>query len=104
MMSALKGRSDEIDSLILYTEVAYIHLNADLIHTKYAYMKRDVAKYRNELIALARESAEDAKRLSYLASLDPTVGYEASNHYFYTSHLLREKLLNCDKLIRKLEG
>ena len=104
MMSALKGRSNEIDSLILYTEVAYIHLNADLIQTKYAYMKRDIKRNKNEIIALVRESAEDARRLSYLASLDPTIGYEASNHYFYSAHLLREKVLNCDKLIRKLEG
>lgn len=33
-------------------------------------------------------------------SLDPTVGYEASNHYFFTKNTLLEKLINCDCIIR----
>ena len=66
-------------------------------------MKRDAKKYKAELIALAKESAEDAKALALLAKDDATIGYEASNHYFYTPHLLREKLLNVEKFIAEIE-
>ena len=66
-------------------------------------MKRDVKKYKSELIALAMESAEDARSLALLAKEDATIGYEASNHYFYTPHLLREKLLNSNKFINEIE-
>ena len=97
------GARGDIDALIRYAETAYIHLHADLIHTKYAYMKRDVKKYKNELIALAKESEEDARTLALLAKDDATIGYEASNHYFYTPHLLREKLLNTEKFIAAIE-
>ena len=103
ILKEAKGARADIDDLIRYAEVAYIHLHADLIHTKYAYMKRDVVKYKNELIALAKESAEDAKDLALLAKADATIGYEASNHYFYTPHLLREKLLNVEKFITQIE-
>ena len=104
ILKQVAGKNKEVDDLIRYAEVAYIHLRADLIHTKYAYMKRDIRKYKNELIALARESAEDAKELSLLAKYDATIGYEASNHYFYTPHLLREKLLNTEKFINDLNS
>lgn len=103
ILKEAEGKDKDIDDLIRYAEAAYIHLHADLIHTKYAYMKRDIRKYKNELIALARESAEDAKALALLAKEDSAIGYEASNHYYYTPHLLREKLLNTDKFIKEIE-
>lgn len=103
ILKEAEGKSADVDDLIRYAEVAYIHLHADLIHTKYAYMKRDAKKYKSELIMLAKESAEDAKKLSLLAKEDATIGYEASNHYFYTPHLLREKLLNSEKFIKEIE-
>jgi hypothetical protein len=98
-----RGKSSDVDDLIRYAEVAYLHLRADLLHTKYAFMKRDIKKYKNELISLAKESAEDAKKLASLAAEDATIGYEASNHYYYTPHLLREKLLNAEKFIKEIE-
>ena len=103
ILKEAEGERCDIDDLIRYAEAAYLHLRADLIHTKYAYMKRDAKKYKAELIALAKESAEDAKALALLAKDDATIGYEASNHYFYTPHLLREKLLNVEKFIAEIE-
>jgi hypothetical protein len=43
-------------------------------------------------------------RLAELAAEDPTVGFEASNHYYYTPHLLRERVLNCRRLLEELES
>ena len=33
---------------------------------------------------------------------NPTVGYESSNHYFFTRSDLMEKVLNCRYLAEKL--
>lgn len=104
ILATLSGKGGELDDLIRYTRVAYLHLHADLIHTKYAYMKRDIPKYKDELAELVRQSAEDAKELLGLAAKDATVGYEASNHYLYTPHLLKEKVINCAKLLAELEA
>ena len=32
---------------------------------------------------------------------NPTIGYESSNHYFYTRQTLLEKVLNCRYLLKK---
>ena len=103
MLRALEGKNLELDSLIRFTEAAYIHLNADLIQTKYAYLKRSVKENKEELSSLIRESRDDALRLAELASLEPTIGFEASNHYYYSPRLLIEKALNADKLLGQLE-
>jgi len=39
-----------------------------------------------------------AQSLHRLMNLDSRIGYEASNHYFYTSRDLQEKVLNCLEL------
>ena len=45
---------------------------------------------------------EDEKRLAYeaidLMARNATIGYESSNHYFYTKSNLMEKIVNCDYL------
>ena len=35
---------------------------------------------------------------------DGRIGFEASNHYYYTANLLKEKIINMDKLISELLG
>ena len=97
-------KTKRVDELLLFSLVAYRHLECDLLQTKYAFMKRDINKYRGELKDLIKSAKENAKALLVLSSKDARVGYEASNHYFYTPNLLKEKLINCDKLLYELEN
>lgn len=52
---------------------------------------------------LAQSEMELARRLYTVARQDSTIGYEASNHYYYRPLDLAEKVLNCDKVIRSLD-
>jgi hypothetical protein len=51
-----------------------------------------------EMLAILDEEIRLAQSLHRLMNLDSRIGYEASNHYFYTSRDLQEKVLNCLEL------
>ncbi|MBE0542072.1 MAG: hypothetical protein IH623_11845 [Verrucomicrobia bacterium] len=56
-----------------------------------------------EWLGLSNDEIALARRLFQLQSRDSRLGFEASNHYFYVPHDLREKVLNCrDLLVRWL--
>ena len=38
-----------------------------------------------------------------LTAKDARVGYEASNHYFYTQNILREKVVNLNAIEKKVK-
>jgi hypothetical protein len=54
----------------------------------------------NEMKQIARSEMELARRLYTISRQDSTIGYEASNHYYYRPLDLAEKVLNCEHLIR----
>jgi len=56
-----------------------------------------------EMIQIAEEEARLATRQYANAKLDSTIGYEASNHYYYRPLDLLEKVLNCRDVIEKLQ-
>ena len=51
---------------------------------------------------LAEEEIQLAKRQFLIARHDSTIGYEASNHYYYRPLDLMEKVLNCHQIIDEL--
>lgn len=62
--------------------------------------RRDTDDYEDVL--------EDEKRLAYeaigLLSRNATIGYESTNHYFYTKSNLMEKIVNCEYLAENLKN
>ena len=56
----------------------------------------DKAYVRNKLIKLMDDEIKLTRTLILLQQKDPRIGYEASNHYYYTPNLLAEKILNCE--------
>jgi hypothetical protein len=69
-------------------------------------MKASAAKktQANEMIQLAEQEIELAKRLYTIARRDSTIGYEATNHYYYRPLDLAEKVLNCRQIVRELKA
>ncbi len=64
--------------------------------------EREQARRRMlELVAAERELSRAQYEVARSESL---IGYEASNHYFYTPLDLVEKMLNCDWVERRLSG
>ncbi|MDF2717834.1 MAG: hypothetical protein K0R28_4759 [Paenibacillus sp.] len=57
---------------------------------------------RRNMLAIIDEEIRLARSLYDLAASDSRIGYEASNHYYYTAQDLREKVLNCLDLRERL--
>lgn len=55
--------------------------------------------YTDQIRTLLKNEIELAQQLADLQLVDPRIGYEASNHYFYTPNDLYEKILNCQYLL-----
>ena len=56
-----------------------------------------------QMVKVAEEEIELAKRQYAIARGDSTIGYEASNHYYYRPLDLVEKVLNCRQVIESLQ-
>jgi hypothetical protein len=63
-----------------------------------------VTAIRARLIAIAERERELAQKQYKVAEGDSRIGYEASNHYYYTPIDLLEKILNCDQVIAELRS
>lgn len=57
---------------------------------------------RERMIEIAQRERELARLQYEVASKESLIGYEASNHYYYTPLDLIEKILNCDQVIATL--
>ena len=86
-----------------YAEAAYIHFKADSLQTQFSYYKRDFSTYKTQALDVLREEEEITKRLLVLSAHNPTIGFEASNHYYYNERNLIEKILQTQLLEEELK-
>ena len=56
----------------------------------------------SEMRALLTEEIGNVKKLLSLVCLDSRIGFEASNHYFYSLNDLLEKVISCCSILQKL--
>ena len=99
ILDEIKG-NELIDQINLYAKVAYLHFEADYLQTQYSYYKRDAKKYKNDVIPLIERAIVATKELMELQVKDSKIGYEASNHYFYTVRTLKERLIDYNELLK----
>ena len=59
---------------------------------------------KSRMVEVAGNEIELARRLYRISRQDSTIGYEATNHYYYRPLDLVEKVLNCDQVIRSLKA
>ncbi|MBI4890314.1 MAG: hypothetical protein HY821_06790 [Acidobacteria bacterium] len=67
------------------------------------YLLRDSGGSRERMRELAARERELALRQFDVARRESVIGYEASNHYYYTPVDLLEKVLNCERVMAELE-
>ena len=82
-----------------FAKVAYTHFKSNYLQTKFSYLKREKQQQVEELKQLLEEEKANTKQLLELVYQNAYIGFEASNHYFYTDRSLLEKLL----VIKQLE-
>ena len=103
MLEAIKPKPEEAAELAELRRVAaaaacHFRSTADQI----AFVRgRDGGAAKSELAALLLRERETARKLHALAAADSRIGFEASNHYFYTLNELREKAVACEWLRRR---
>lgn len=100
---ALKGECDVAETVAIHcrsvaNQVNFITLRDQLLAGK-ENNDRDAAISGMEIIL--RNEIVLAKRMHFLQCQDSRLGFEASNHYFYTPADLIEKVLNCRNLLDK---
>ncbi|MCL2814991.1 MAG: hypothetical protein FWD23_10365 [Oscillospiraceae bacterium] len=84
--------------IVTNAKAAACHMRSVCNHT--AYIRAREAKDAAGAAKAAQDEKNNVIRLIKLRQTDSRIGFEASNHYFYTVADLVEKLLNLDFVIR----
>jgi len=75
-------------------QVAFIR-RRDAFHLAQGNEKENL---RDEILQLINDEIDLAQQMAMLQLHDSRLGYEASNHYYYTANELGEKILNCERV------
>ena len=89
-----------IKELKIYAKAAYSHFQSDYFQTKFSVFKRDILNNRKEIMSVLLQERVNTENLLTLYYQNSKVGFEASNHYYYTERNLLEKIINLDTLVK----
>ena len=95
------SNTPELLEMKIFAKAAYLHFKADYLQTKFSYYKKQ-EKAKAILRKLIEEALSDAKEMLTLISQSALVGFEASNHYYYSQRNMVEKILNLKKLLEQI--
>lgn len=95
-------KGEKVAQLKIFAKAAYSHFKSDYLQTKFALLKRDIAANKEEIKSLIEQEKENAEKLLGLLYANACVGFEASNHYYYTDRNLIEKILSLTVCEEKL--
>lgn len=99
MAEALPQENPPAAELTRLLGCAWCHLQS-MAHHAAMIIARDAGDDA-EMARIAENEIQCAVILHELIRHDPRIGFEASNHYFYTLADLREKILNCHTIMEK---
>lgn len=83
-----------LNDLMNVAEAVYCHFRSTYLQIRFVRMRDSGEK--NIVLAILDEEIELATRLMDVVMRDSRIGFEASNHYYYTVADLKEKILNCE--------
>ncbi len=95
-----KPLSPAASLLVDCAEITYLHFASSYNHVLHV-EGRDGGKTSAEMAEIIRQDEAFALREASLMQQNPTVGYEASNHYLYTVTDMVEKIINCRYLLEE---
>ncbi|MCQ2380203.1 MAG: hypothetical protein MJ025_04700 [Victivallaceae bacterium] len=90
----------EYEELATISKAAYCHLRSTYLHIVFVRARdaHDIASMERAV----REEMELALNLLAIVRRDSRIGFEASNHYYYTINDLMEKVVNCEHVLSEL--
>jgi hypothetical protein len=91
-------------------ETCYLHFQSVANQIRFYGLRKDWEEARSgdkagiaaSMLLIAEEESRLAKRQYVIARHNSTIGFEASNHYYYRPLDLVEKVLNCREVIDNL--
>lgn len=104
VLEGAAGTSDAADELLLFAKVALNHFKADVLHTRYVLAKRALPESKEELLNIFKEERELCLEILELLPKSTLIGFETSNHYFYTERDIIEKLIQLEGLEKELDN
>ena len=106
VLEATESDSEQYNELLSMSRVAYCHFASAYNHVRFVTTRDELAKNPDsgELLKEIKSVIENERELTLMlmkeCAADSRIGFEASNHYYYTLQELKEKLLNlryCEK-------
>ncbi len=102
---AYEGLNEELDEMILMARVVLCQYESAYHHIQFvnrrdtmlgddAVSPEEKMALQREMIRIVREEMETVQALIDLRLQDSRIGFESSNHYFYTLQDLKEKMIN----------
>ena len=106
---AYRGCNKELDELIDMAQITLCHFESSYHHIRFVDLRGEDAETagdesRREMLQIVREEMDTVQTVIKLRVKDSRMGYEASNHYYYTLQDLREKMINLAYCEKKLGG
>ena len=94
---------NDFSELQTVAEAAYCHLRSTYLQIRFV-RARNHGYDRAVMTDCIREEILLAQKLHAIVRRDSRIGFEASNHYFYSLNNLREKVISCAFLLEKLDS
>lgn len=91
---------DNGSELWIMANAAYCQFRSSLNQIRF-YRAR-TAKDTKAMLECAKSELVLTQKMLQLMNIDPTIGFEAANHYYFSKGTLAEKILNCNDIIRRL--
>ena len=102
VLEKIENRNPKTEELYVISKAILCHFKSTLNHIRFV-KNRDLKNFSEAFLNVQSE-IENVESLIKLRLKDSKIGYEASNHYFYTLNDLKEKLINLAFLEEKLKN
>lgn len=108
MLRGCAGVSKKADEILLMSEACYCHFLSTYHHVTFVnargedFLNAD-EKSKEKMLRIVKAERENVQKLIELRLRDSRIGYESSNHYFYSLQDLKEKMINlawCDECLQ----
>lgn len=83
-------------------EASYAHFYSTLLHAEFVALKKDVKGNAEKIKEILKKEYENTVNLYKLFSSDAKIGFEMTNHYYYTPSALIEKLIDVKEISESL--
>lgn len=90
-------KQENFEELLRIAQAAYCHFRSTYLQIRFVRLRGndDSQGFPEEIIHLLDEEIALATTLRDICRHDSRIGFEATNHYYYTEATLMEKVLNC---------